>query len=64
VSDHEPLIGVEEASAYLGVPVRTLHGWTYRGEGPRSYRIGRHKKYRLSDIDAFIEAQANKDDEK
>ena len=28
------LLGVEELSAYLGVPVATLYGWRHRREGP------------------------------
>ncbi|MDX6239753.1 MAG: hypothetical protein QOG10_4568 [Kribbellaceae bacterium] len=30
----EPLWGVEEVSAYLGVPVRTLYQWRTKNYGP------------------------------
>jgi excisionase family DNA binding protein len=44
---------------YFGVPVRTVYAWRYRGEGPRAYRIGRHVRYRLSDVEAWLKQQAD-----
>jgi hypothetical protein len=51
------LIGHDLAAQYLDVPPSTLHGWNHRGIGPRSCRLGKHRKYLLSDLDAFIEAR-------
>ncbi|RBM20132.1 excisionase [Prauserella sp. PE36] len=36
---------VEEVAAYLGVPVKTLYQWKWRGEGPPVRKIGRHLRY-------------------
>jgi excisionase family DNA binding protein len=36
---------VEDVSAYLGVPVKTLYQWKWRGEGPPVLKIGRHLRY-------------------
>ena len=36
---------VEDVSAYLGVPVKTLYQWKWRGEGPPVHKIGRHLRY-------------------
>jgi excisionase family DNA binding protein len=49
-----PLCGPEWASAYLGVPVKTLYEWRYRGIGPPSYRVGRHIRYRKAEVDAWL----------
>ncbi|APU12430.1 MULTISPECIES: helix-turn-helix domain-containing protein [Actinoalloteichus] len=41
----EPLWTVEDVSAYLGIPVKTLYQWNWRGEGPPVRKIGRHLRY-------------------
>ncbi len=51
----------DELAEYLGVPLRTLYAWRYRGEGPRGYKIGKHIRYRQSDIEAWLEEQASGD---
>jgi excisionase family DNA binding protein len=48
-----------ETAAYLGIPEATLHQMNYKGTGPRSYKIGRHRKYRPADVDAWCEAHAS-----
>ncbi len=52
----------DELAEYLGVPLRTLYAWRYRGEGPKGYKIGRHIRYRLDDVEAWLERRS--DDEK
>jgi len=51
----EPLIDVQQLADYLDVPVKTLYAWRYRGEGPPAFRVGRHLRYRLSDIQRWIQ---------
>ncbi len=48
-----------ETAAYLGIPEATLHQMNYKGTGPRSYKIGRHRKYRPAEVDAWCEARAS-----
>ncbi|HZJ05217.1 MAG TPA: helix-turn-helix domain-containing protein [Nocardioidaceae bacterium] len=48
-----------QTAAYLGVPEATLHQMNYMGTGPKSYKIGRHRKYRPADVDAWCEARAS-----
>jgi predicted DNA-binding transcriptional regulator AlpA len=33
-----------------GVPVTTVYQWNRLGTGPRFMRIGRHSRYKLSDV--------------
>ena len=40
----------EDLAAREGVPVATIYQWNRLGTGPRYMRIGRHARYRLSDV--------------
>ena len=56
-----PLLGVQEVSDILGVPKATLYQWhsfATRGHsiGPRAFRVGRHLRYSLEDLAAYINA--------
>ena len=48
------LLGPEEVAAFLGVPLRTIYRWRSRHEGPRGYRVGRHVRYRLDDVERWL----------
>ncbi|MBW4042556.1 MAG: helix-turn-helix domain-containing protein [Acidobacteria bacterium] len=50
----EPLLDVTDLAAYLGVPVSTVYDWRTRGQGPAAYRFGKHLKFALSDVQAWI----------
>jgi predicted DNA-binding transcriptional regulator AlpA len=54
----ERLWGVEEVSAYLGVPVKTLYQWKWRGEGPPVRKIGRWLKYDPAAVRAWATGAA------
>jgi excisionase family DNA binding protein len=49
-----PLIGVEELSALLGVPVATIYDWRTRGLGPVAHRFGKHLRFAICDVEAWI----------
>lgn len=46
-----------EVAEYLGVPPRTLDQWAYRGTGPRFSKVGRHRRYRWSDLEKWLDDQ-------
>lgn len=50
----EPLMTTEELSAHLQVPIRTLSQWAYLKKGPTYMKVGRHRRYRLSDVEAWL----------
>lgn len=52
------LWSAKEASAFLGVPVSTMYFWSYRGEGPKLYRVGRSLRYSPDDLRDWLEQQA------
>jgi len=39
------LWNAHDVSAFLGVPVATLHQWRYLGTGPDAFKVGRHLRY-------------------
>lgn len=51
----ETLLGTEQLAALLGVPVATLYAWRNKGEGPKAIKVGRHVKYRPTDVEAWLE---------
>jgi excisionase family DNA binding protein len=51
------LISAQELAEYLEIPVATLYTWRYRNAGPRGFRVGRHLRYRWTDVKAWIENQ-------
>src|SRR5882757_5944227 len=53
-----PLMTRQEVADYYGLPFKTLEQWAYVGKGPRFRKVGRHVRYRLSDVDEWIEQQA------
>lgn len=55
------LLWAEEVAVLLGVPVKTLYQWRYKGVGPVGVRIGRHLRYREADVEAWIEGRATED---
>jgi excisionase family DNA binding protein len=50
-----PLMTPDQAAGYLGVPVLTLTAWRAKRIGPRFYRVGRHVRYRLADLEVWLE---------
>lgn len=53
------LVSTEQAAEYLGgLKPNTIEGWRVRGEGPRYLKIGRLVRYRIEDLDAYLESRA------
>lgn len=48
------LLSVEEVADFLGVPVNTLYQWRHKGTGPQAYRVGRHLRYDLTSVRAWL----------
>jgi excisionase family DNA binding protein len=55
--DLPKLLTVEQLAEFLGVPVATVYRWNYLGTGPQRMAVGRHVRYRLSDVDAWLRDQ-------
>lgn len=55
----DEILTPEGLAEEIAIPIRTLYQWRYQGKGPRSMKLGRHVRYRRSDIKAWLEAQAS-----
>lgn len=47
---------VQDVADYLGVPVKTLYRWRTMNYGPAARRVGKHLRYRSSDVVAWFDA--------
>lgn len=55
VAQAEQLLTVEQLAELCQVPRGTVYGWRYKHAGPRSIKVGRHVRFRLSDIEAWLD---------
>ncbi len=51
----DQLLTVEDLAAYLEVPVATVYAWRHRRQGPPGFRVGRHLRFRWSDVQRWID---------
>lgn len=58
-TSREPLWTSEQTAEYLGIPRRTLDQWSHRGTGPRSYRVGKHRRYRPDEVESWLDGRAS-----
>lgn len=56
-ADLEELCTLGEVADLLRVSPATLRYWRYEHTGPRSFRIGRHVRYRRTDVLTWITRQ-------
>jgi len=49
----------QETAEFLGLPEATLHAMNYKGSGPRSFKVGKHRRYDPSDIRRWLETRAS-----
>ena len=55
--DDKDVISVDEVARRLDIPKATLYQWRYKGIGPRSHRLGKHLRYRWSDVLEWLDNQ-------
>ena len=48
----------EQLAEHLNVPVNTIYNWRYKGYGPVGIKVGRHVRYRRSEVEQWLEQQA------
>lgn len=51
------ILTLDEAAGRIGRSVETLRYWRKRGEGPRTFRLGRRVVLTEADLDAWIDSQ-------
>ncbi|WP_406274575.1 helix-turn-helix domain-containing protein [Nocardia sp. NBC_00881] len=53
----EVWLSTREVSERLKIPLKTLASWASAGRGPRFARMGRYRRYRVTDLIAWEEQQ-------
>jgi excisionase family DNA binding protein len=53
----EALMSPQELADLCGVPLATIYRWNHVGDGPIPLHIGRHVRYRPSDVEKWLEQQ-------
>lgn len=51
------LLNAAQLAEKLGNKVGTLAYWRYMGQGPKFIKVGRSVRYRLADVDAWLNEQ-------
>ena len=51
------LLNSREAAYRLGLKTNTLEGWRLKGFGPKFIKVGRNVRYRISDLDEWLESR-------
>lgn len=49
------LLTVVEVAEILAVPVSTVHHWALRGEGPPSFKVGKHRRFDAETVLAWLD---------
>ena len=58
--NHDPLFTRREAASFLRVSPRTLELWAMRGDGPAWVKVSHLCRYRLSELNAWMEARTRR----
>ena len=53
-----PLLTPAQLAELLQVPLQTLYHWRTQGQGPRGFKVGRGIRYSRSEVERWIERQA------
>jgi excisionase family DNA binding protein len=53
------LLSIEEVAEYLDVPVATVRTWRANKSGPRGIRVGKHVRYRPSDVELWLDLRSD-----
>jgi excisionase family DNA binding protein len=56
-----PVLTLSQLAAQLGVSVQTLYDLRSQGRGPRGFRVGRELRFRVSEVDAWLERMEAED---
>lgn len=51
------LLSPSELATYLAVPLATVYRWRSRREGPVGLRVGKHVRYRVDDVERWLDLQ-------
>lgn len=56
VTGMEKLWSTQELADFLGLPVQTIYQWRKREYGPPGRKMGKHIRYRRSEVECWIDS--------
>ncbi len=48
-----------EVADHYRLPLQTIYTWRYKGTGPKAVKLGRHLRYRRSEVERWADEQAS-----
>lgn len=48
------LLTVKDVAEITHVPVSTVHHWALRGDGPPSFKLGKHRRYDAREVARWL----------
>ena len=51
---------LSETAKFLAIPEATMYQWLSRGTAPRSYRIGRYRRFDPVDVQKWLDEHSSK----
>jgi excisionase family DNA binding protein len=58
---YDRMLSPTDLASYLGIPVSTIYQWRYQGSGPPGFRVGKHVRFRWSDVEEWLESVADQE---
>jgi excisionase family DNA binding protein len=58
----EQVLSLSELCAHLGVSTQTMYDLRSQGRGPKGFRVGRELRFRVSEVEAWLERMEHEDD--
>lgn len=55
----EPLLTPDEVAELLGIPKTTLYRWRVGSKGPCGIRVGKHLRFRRSEVDRWLDEHSD-----
>ena len=55
MNESDQLMSTEALAEYLGIPTTTIYKWRVQGTAPRGIKIGRHIRYRASEVRRWLD---------
>lgn len=55
----DALWSLSQTAEFLGVPPGTVYDWISRGTAPKSYKIGRHRRFDPADVRSWLDARSS-----
>ncbi len=56
-SSDDRLWSAKETASYLGIPLKTLYQFNYKGTGPTFYRVGKQIKFFPTEVIAWVRSK-------